>query len=201
MTIVLNNSKLASVLGALILAIAALNPSQGFAAWLRAETENFVIIGDLSEKRISNIANNMEVYRNLLHHLNAVEERKSKIKLTLYTFNDREDLKNLLPNIGSNVTGIIFSAPYSLVAFATTEDDEFQSYLSTIAHEYYHHFMFSEMPGAYPRWIVEGYAEYYSEIHITDKHIDFGIVNKGRSIDIARGLKTTIEKLLQMMSL
>ncbi len=173
-----------------------LAPAPAFADWLRAETDNFVVIGDTSESRISTVANRLELYRKVLHRFNNVKERENNSKLHIYIVKSNDDIKKISPRMGKNIAGVFFNNKYETVALSTMIEDEFNDYFSVIAHEYYHYFMYSETPGYYPPWVSEGLAEYFSEIKFTKSTIDFGLLSKSRGYSIINSKNMPIGKLI-----
>lgn len=181
---------------AVLFFVALLTPSLALAEWLRAETDNFVVIGDTSESRISTVANKLELYRKVLHRFTNVTERDNNSKLHIYIVKNNDDIKKISPNIGKNIAGIFFHNKYESVALSTMIEDDFNDYFSVIAHEYYHYFMYSETPGYYPPWVSEGLAEYFSEIKFTKSTIDFGLLSKSRGYAIMNSKNMPIGKLI-----
>lgn len=156
------------------------------AAWMKAETDRFVVYGDARENVLRDYAVRLtlfDVVLRIMHHL--PETPTQPRKLAVYLMNDRDDMRRVRPQMEPRVAGVYIAAPQATFALALTganggglgKDD-------TLFHEYAHHFMLSNFPAAYPGWFVEGWAEYYMTAEINDRQVRLGGYNEGRAYSL-----------------
>ncbi|HJS12343.1 hypothetical protein [Sphingopyxis sp.] len=140
------------------------------AKWLRADTDSFIIYSESNEKSLREFAQNLQRFDTTLRLLFKVETPGEESKLPIYLVAAAPDVAELATgsrsasiagfyrqdrdgsfamsfrqNSGSNVTG---TSAAQQVLF----------------HEYSHHFMKRHLRAAFPSWLIEGFAEYYSTV-------------------------------------
>ncbi|HYE46335.1 MAG TPA: tetratricopeptide repeat protein [Caulobacter sp.] len=148
------------------------------ARWIRAESPRFVIYSDSPEHVARAYAEKMEMFDSLLRARHGLPENGVPArKLPIYLLRDHDDLKRTWHTASDTIGG--YYVPGSLDTFAVAPlnggDD------IVVMHEYAHHFMLGSFPGAYPAWMVEGFAEYYSTTVIDPKFIEVGRVQEWRT--------------------
>jgi tetratricopeptide (TPR) repeat protein len=168
------------------------------AEWRVAQTPHYIIYSEGSEKALRDYAVKIENFSTVLRHrLNAVDD-PDLTKLTIF----------MLPNMASveksaktkNVAGFYATrpgGPYA-VTHRDTNSVRGQSFAdSTLFHELGHHFMFRYAPGAYPAWLTEGFAEFYSTVVFDKAEIPkVGVPPYARAYDLFGTKAISIEKLL-----
>jgi len=163
------------------------------AGWLLAETENFRVYGDMSENKLRERAALLEDYRNLLLILTNVKIDKDAPTPRLDVFlvksiSDSSPFAKLRPNIA----GFYSATANGTVAYANENVMGTDAFL----HEYAHHFMLSVTGGAYPRWYLEGFAEYLMTATFTPDRITWGDAHLGRAQNLAYLQWLPTEKVL-----
>ena len=177
---------------AVCLFFAAAAPAE--AAWLRAESENFIVYGEMGEGRLREQVVTLEDFHALLRLLTGTTEPPSPNKLRVYLVRGLGELRQVR-RVGNFVGGFYTATPYGIAAFADTSADGSSD--AIVFHEYAHHFMLQYHPTAYPPWYVEGFAEFMMTARFTERHAEFGQISPVRSHWLSdRGLWLPMERLL-----
>jgi hypothetical protein len=177
------------------LGLLALLPTAAQAKWLRAESPRFIVYSDRGESVLREYVIQMETFDSLLRARHGLPETGAPPrKLPIYLVRDRDDLQRTWHKAGEAVAGYYTPGGADTFAVAVLEGDDDDSV--TIKHEYTHHFMLQNFPGAYPAWMVEGYAEYYSMTRIRGAFVEVGRVNDWRSSDLRDGAWLKIADVL-----
>lgn len=146
----------------LIAAAAAGVPGLAHAEWRKAETKHFIVYGNSFERELRGDALELERIDQLMRTYFALPQVDGERKLPVYIVRTRRDLAVVEPELPERTAGF-YSANFRdirAVAVRTTGDE-------TLRHEYGHHFMYRNFPGAYPAWFREGFAEFFSTATVT----------------------------------
>lgn len=164
------------------------------ARWIKAESPRFIVYSDGSESVLRSYVTKMELFDTFLRARHGLPESGVPArKLPIYLVRTRDDLQKTWYGAGDAVAGYYSPGASNVFAVATSEgrgDD------NVILHEYVHHFMLGSFPGAYPSWMVEGYAEYYGVTKINDRFIEVGQVAQHRSDELLSGRWMPMANLL-----
>lgn len=169
---------------AAVLASAVCATGPAHAEWLKAESEHFVVYGDTSQGAIRDYTRKVERFDSIIRIFFPVRSDIDVPPLAIYLADGRSDMRKVWPDIPENVGG--FYTPGNERIFAVTggrgsaNDD-------TLFHEYAHHFMHQYLPGAYPAWFVEGFAEYFATADVTVGRMKVGLPNQGRMYSLQGG--------------
>lgn len=176
---------------ALLLAVtAAATPAR--AAWLKAETPNFIIYSEGGERPLREYATKLEVYDRFLRMRFGVPlDRPVGRKLPIYLVRRQRDLEQVRPGLGNTVAGFYYPGEEDIFAVAVTGDGDF-----TLLHEYAHHFFFQHFSTYYPGWLVEGLAEYVMTARIWPDRIQVGAHNENRASWLMNSSWLPLEELL-----
>lgn len=165
-----------------------LMPTAAEAKWLRAESPRFIVYSDRGEAVLREYVIQMETFDTMLRFRHGLPEAGLPLrKLPIYLVRDREDLRRTWNGAGGAVAGYYHTGESDTFAVAVLEADVDDDNSVTIRHEYTHHFMLQNFPSAYPAWMVEGYAEYYSMTRIKGAFVEVGRVNTWRSDELRSG--------------
>jgi len=145
--------------------------------WVRTETPNFVLYGDASENTVRDFARELEDFDGLLRALHGVMERSDGRPLPIYLTPHRSDLLRVKPDLDKKVAGYYSASIGDTFAILNLEGGEDRGRI-VLFHEYTHHFMLQHAPAAYPAWLVEGYAEYFSTARFKPDVIELGVTNE-----------------------
>lgn len=171
------------------------------AKWLRADSNNFIIYSEGTERDLRDFAEKLERFDATLRYRFKVEGGKEPNPLTIYLVERATDAGRLASGkSGSSIAG--FYRPDSEGSFAVSNREDYvikgtpQSQ-QTLFHEYAHHFMRRFLPGAFPAWFIEGFAEYYSTVDFTrDGKAEIGKPAYGRAFGLLTMPKLPSETLL-----
>lgn len=146
----------------LIAAAMAAGPGVAHAEWRKAETKHFIVYGNSFERELRGDALELERIDQLMRNYFALPEVEGERKLPVYIVRTRRDLALAAPELPDRISGFYAANFRDIRAVAVrTSGDE------TLRHEYGHHFMFRNFPGAYPAWFREGFAEFFSTATVT----------------------------------
>ncbi|QYF86274.1 lipopolysaccharide assembly protein LapB [Brevundimonas sp. PAMC22021] len=169
-----------------------LAPTAAWADWRRAESDRFVVYSDGSERSLNDYVRKLETFDRVLRYLWRAPATDASRKLPIYLVGSRAGLLRVHPASQQNVVGTYFPTEEDIFAVAIRgENDE------VLLHEYVHHFMLANMPGAYPGWFVEGFAEYYMTADIDDGRVTLGNYSDNRAGWLLNATWLPLEVLLR----
>ena len=180
-------------LAAFLVVLVAVRPVPASAAWMRAESPNFIVYGSGSESRLRERIARLEDYDALLRLMTGTTDSPAPSKLHIYLLRDFEELRRMYP-VPAGAAGFYSATPYGIAAFvdarAEGQDNEI------LFHEYAHHFMMLYATAPYPGWYVEGFAEYFATAQFRGADIDIGRFSDGRIYSIVEAQWLPMERLL-----
>ncbi len=138
------------------------------AQWVRVETPNFVVFGEVGEKRTRDVAAEFERFREALGRVLPGAAPKAPVPTVVVVFDNRRSFEPYRPLYHGKPIDLsgIFSSDRDINHVALALEDREQG-LRTIFHEYVH-LVVSNITDAIPPWLNEGLAEYYSTFLVTD---------------------------------
>jgi tetratricopeptide (TPR) repeat protein len=175
-------------LWAILLAILAW-ASPAAAAWRQAQTSHFVIYADDSEEGLRTFATRLEKYDAAMRALHGLSDPDygPANRVTIFAVDDAAAVQRL-GRMGSDLMGFYVPRAGGSVAFVPRSVDEAYQDMtaqSVLLHEYAHHFLYRNQPGAYPTWFVEGSAEFYSTARFDeDGGVTFGLPPEHRALEL-----------------
>ncbi|MDX2275006.1 MAG: hypothetical protein NW206_06100, partial [Hyphomonadaceae bacterium] len=172
------------------------DPAEARSRWLRAETPNFIIYGEVGERDIREAARLLEQFDASLRSITRLPTTPSQTKLQVYLVDSRARLREVSPGLDDWVAGFYTARPELIAAFAIYDARGFDG-REILLHEYAHHFMSRYSPDAYPAWFVEGFAEYLQTIEFERDRIIIGGFSEGRVADILSGSWPNSEQFLR----
>jgi hypothetical protein len=167
--------------------------------WWRAESPNFIVYGDRDERQVRAAAQALEDFDATLRTITGItgaSAATAETKLEVYLVRGTSGLRQVWPNVAQHVAGFYTSGYEQIAAFVRYDDDVGLSGNTVLFHEYAHHFMLHYFPNAYPRWYVEGFAEYVSTVEFRQRQARVGIPSRDRSGWILHGTMLPIDQLL-----
>jgi hypothetical protein len=167
------------MLGAALAAALALSAGTANARWVKAETDRFIIYGDVPEATARDYAVKLSTFDKVLHtYVPQAADVAPARKFEVYLVS-QAGLNRVWPGSSGAIGG--FYTTTSQVEFAAVSiSAPVMSGDTVLFHEYAHHFMFANFPAAYPTWFTEGWAEYFGNTQITPDLIKVGAYNKDR---------------------
>lgn len=144
-----------------VAAIVAL-PGPAHADWRKAETRNFTVYSDGSERGLRDYAVELERLDQLMRSSFGLPPSEGERPLSVYLVGGRNALATVDPGLPASTAGV-YSANFRdirAVAIRRLGDD-------IVRHEYGHHFMYRNFPGSYPAWFTEGFADFFMTTTVT----------------------------------
>ena len=156
--------------------------------WRRAESPNFIVYSQADEPELRRQVAQLEDFDQLLRALTGTRAPPAANKLNIYLVRGIGDLRAVVPRISNSVGGFYTARPSGTAAFADlsasfgANPTSARDALQVLFHEYAHHFMLQYFPTAYPRWYVEGFAEFMAYTRIDGAVIEYGGIGQGRAM-------------------
>lgn len=173
------------LLGAVAALTLAVSSRSAHADWLRAESDRFIVYSEGSERSLRDYVQKLEMLDRVMQYRSGIPINTTPPrKLPIYLVSGRPGLLRINPASGPNTMGTYFSTQEDIFAAAVrTDDGQGMSGQDILMHEYAHHFMLGNAPGAYPAWFVEGFAEYYmtADINTAKSEVLLGKYNSNRA--------------------
>ena len=167
--------------------------------WHYASTNNFEIYSAGKEGELRKMAEKIERLDALLRMLYRLPGEPAENRLTVYLFDDAQDVRNTIGNSGNMLAGF-YQSNIRGSYFVSNRERGSKYELGAQAvlfHEYTHHFMARYFRFAYPAWYREGFAEYFATATFDKKgKWTYGRPPRYRGYDLIRAEPIAIEKLL-----
>lgn len=158
---------------------AGIIPTPAAAEWVRIETPNFIVFGEASERRVREVAEQFERFREAIGRVIPAASAKAAVPTIVVVFETMRSFEPYRPRFNGKpiqVGGFFVSTEnQNLVALAI--EDRARA-LRIVLHEYAHLAVATEARNL-PAWLSEGLAEHYSTFEVQE----FGrIASVGRPI-------------------
>lgn len=180
---------------------AAVSPAQ--AAWRQASTAHFVIYSEDDEKSLREFATKLEKYDAAMRYMRGLPdpEVSPNNRLTVFVVPDLLAVRKLYGKGGGSVGGFYRGSASGSVAITprnTGPSDTWDMNAQIVLlHEYAHHFMMQNYPGAFPAWLIEGFAEFNSTARFErDGGVGIGLPANHRAYGLLDTQQIGLEKLL-----
>src|SRR6266850_6150507 len=153
----------------------AARPAAANGAWLRVETSNFTLFGEVAEARLRAVAARLEAFRGALEWLHP-GSRTSPRETFVYVFKDAESGWPFTPAplAGGHHLGV--TPAYDVGNYVTVAAPFDDPPLGVLYHSYAHQFLDDNFPRL-PLTVTEGLAEFYSGFALTREGTLMGLVN------------------------
>lgn len=188
------------IIACALLALACASPALAQdGRWLRAESANFIVYGDRDERQVRGAIQALEDFDATLRIMTGaagVQAAEAEAKLEVYLVRNLAGLRQIRPDAPETLGGFYYSGAEQIAAFLIYDDIGASSRREILFHEYAHHFMLHYFPQAYPRWYVEGFAEYVSTVEFRGRRAIVGAPSEGRAYWVGEGRMLPIEQLL-----
>ena len=181
---------------ALRVLLALLALSFGTAAradWSVASSKHFVVYSQDKPERLKGFAERLERFDSAMRFFSIQpnDDVSPSMRLTVFVVDDVADIRSLYGKGGEIVAGFYegrASGSFAFVPRRAGTGDRFDlDPISVLQHEYAHHFMLNQFTGAFPGWLVEGYAEFFATAKAQD---DGGVTLGSPPLYRAYGLMT-----------
>jgi hypothetical protein len=136
--------------------------------WVRVETPNFIVFGEPSEKRVREVAEQFERFRQALARVLPGAATKAAVPTVVVVFETQRSFEPYRPRFNGKPIQLggyfVSTNDQNIVALAI---ENHERALRTIFHEYAH-LVVANMVRDLPAWVSEGLAEYYSTFSVQD---------------------------------
>jgi tetratricopeptide (TPR) repeat protein len=183
------------------LALSVSGPAQ--AAWRQASTPHFVIYSDDSEKALRDFAAKLERYDAAMRSVRGLPDPAISPgnRLTVFVVPNMAAVQKLYGKGGGSIGGFYTGRVDGSYAITPrrggSSDAADNSEQIVLLHEYAHHFMMQNYTGAFPAWLIEGYAEFHSTAAFEkDGGVGLGLPANHRAFGLLGTAPMKIEKLL-----
>src|SRR5437763_11634367 len=154
---------------ACLLLVAFVTPASAKDSWTSVRSQNFFLVGNVSEKEIRQVATRLEQFRDVFIRLFSRAKFTSPVPTTVIVFKSMGSYKPFNP--GNNAG---YFQKGQDVNYITLTTEASQNPFSVIYHEYVH-LLVDNTNGNVPVWFNEGLAEYYSSFDIEeDRKVHLG---------------------------
>ena len=171
-------------------------PSPAHAEWRKATTDRFVIYSEGSEADLRERTERLHRFDRLVRAPFGLSDAPPARALTIFLTSGRSGMEAIWPGVPRNAGGYYSSTEHDIYASLPRQGDE-----SIILHEYVHHVMRQNFPGATPAWFTEGVADYYRTARIDDRETRVGYRDDGRVATMNRLPWMPIETLMTRRAL
>jgi tetratricopeptide (TPR) repeat protein len=185
------------------LLIAALAPAAR-AEWREVSSDHFVIYANQDEDDLRRFADRLERFHGAmaLRYPSQAFKPSPSNRVMIFVVSNTQEVRKLGAFKGGSVAG--FYRPQAGAAVAVVPKLTHTSWRSDLSsetvlyHEYAHHFMHGLSARAFPRWFVEGFAEFFAGVRFEkDGSVGLGLPALHRSAELAYLQPMEMEYLLE----
>jgi hypothetical protein len=180
------------ILALLAIVATALVAHPAAAEWREASSDHFLIYADSDERWLRGFADRLERMDSamrLIRSLNTAPGARSN-RLTIYVVPSESAVEKLCGQGCRNVAGFYVPRAGGSIAFTPHSTgsgggpNDFNADI-VLYHEYAHHLMLENFAAAYPRWFVEGFAEFNASAKIgSDGSVSIGRPAQHRAVGL-----------------
>ncbi len=177
----------------LALVLLALTPLPALADWRRAESQNFIVYSDGSERNLREFTTKLERFDALLRSTFRIPPTDEVRKLPVYLVANDQALRIAQPGLPPGIAGYYSASENDIFAILVRGADD-----DILFHEYGHHLMAQNADGRYPGWLSEGFAEYFATATVSDRgKAAIGMPNPGRQYALQQNRWLPMDQLLR----
>ncbi|MFA4893559.1 hypothetical protein [Brevundimonas sp.] len=177
----------------LALALLALTPASALAEWRRAESANFIVYSDGSERTLREYTAKLERFDALMRLTLGGGPADDIRKLPVYLVGDDRALRIAQPRLPDGIAGYYSSSENDIFAILVRGKSD-----DILLHEYGHHFMARSGDGRYPGWLSEGFAEYFATATVTERgKATIGLPDPGRQYALQQNRWLPMDQVLR----
>ena len=142
-------------------------PSEAAAKWTRLSSEHFVFVGDTSERELRDMAQRLELFREVVTRIFSKSTTASSIPTVVVVFQNAKSMAPFRPMFeGKPVELAGYFSPSDDANYMAVNAEQDSLAYGVIFHEYAHFLTFNAV-GEAPVWASEGLAEFYQTFSIS----------------------------------
>ena len=137
------------------------------AQWSQARSENFIFVGDYTERGAEVVVAELEEYRAVIFEILGLEQQAERIPIPIYGVRSPDALQRAT---GNSFAAGIYTTSREGPVFGLSLDGGFvqsSPARATAYHEFAHHLVATYTDQVYPLWYNEGLADYLSTFEVT----------------------------------
>ena len=187
----------AATLAALLMATPAT------ADWREAKTRHFVVYSELPSDELKEYVTHLEQFDGVMRELQALgdPDPTPSSRPTIYMVRTVEDVQRLMNDKQGIVAGFYRPQVEGTLAVVPQQGTNWGEWSlksdNIFFHEYTHHLMLQKLDTVYPKWMVEGWAEFFATVQFEkDGNVRFGRSADHRMYELVYGTKLTYDRLL-----
>jgi tetratricopeptide (TPR) repeat protein len=163
--------------------------------WIRVDTPHFVLFGNAGKHRVSEIGRNLEQLRDTLTRTTKGMSVHSPLPTYIFVFRNEASFApyKLDPSGRPRDLAGYFVAG-SDANYVAVDASAGESPFTVIYHEYLHDFMNNNLPDL-PRWLDEGFAEFYSTFRVRGGKAELGLQIPRHLVTLRSGSMLRLDEL------
>ena len=166
--------------------------------WKKVESKSFLVVGDVREQGLLNVARKLEQFRNALFKLSPNLQTTSPLPIRVIVFKKRRTYRRFAapePFLGTDIVSLYWHGDSGNYIALRFESDS-----RRILHRYVHFQLRRETP-VLPLWVEEGLADYYSSFEVSSdgKKGLFGLPIRD-NLSLLRGLSLSSSHRLKIVT-
>ncbi len=172
------------------------------ANWYEASTPRVRVLAEGNQKRAHDLAEKLEKFDAALRLIRGLQpvDHGPASRLTVYVVDSAAQVSRLSGM--QNAAGVYMARAGGSIALVPQRSggggETALGAEAVLFHEYAHHFMYRNFPGAYPAWLSEGFAEFHATARFDrDGSIMLGYAPMYRAHGLILGHQLPIERLLE----
>ena len=173
------------------------------AAWLEAGSDHFVIYGDQDEKSLRALAERLELFHSAMSYVfkKPPSRPSPSNRVTIFVVSNDARVRAVTGTTNPFLVGVYLPRAGSAVAVIPKAKRTWSKYEmsgeAVLYHEYAHHFMAGLTARTYPRWFVEGFAEFFAGVQFRpDGSVGLGAPPAYRAPELVYAREVPIRSLL-----
>jgi tetratricopeptide (TPR) repeat protein len=173
------------------------------AEWLEASSDHFVIYADQRERELTGFAERLELFHAAMAYRFRMQQAKPSPsnRLTIYVVSNPAKIRELVQGNNRYLAGVYLPRAGSAIAVIPKLDRVSSQYElspeTILYHEYAHHFMAGLTARAFPRWFVEGFAEFFASVRFEpDGGVGLGAPAYHRAAELMDARDVPIRRML-----
>jgi Protein of unknown function (DUF1570) len=172
------------------------------AEWHEASSDHFLVIADQNENDVREFTERLERFHSAMASIMGRNEPapSPSNRVTIYVVRSGRDVRKLAGDKSGFLQGFYQPRAGGSVAFTSRVEGEGKDVSQTeqtLLHEYAHHVMHGASEWATPRWLSEGFAEFFSTARFErDGGVGLGLPARHRAMELLYAKDVPIEALL-----